>query len=274
MDDFIEDKQLKAKLREILTGWPLYREFRYSGMEGSTTLPPIISHHCHICGKEQWWDAEYQTSPRKSGFASMTYTCRNCGSARQYYYFYWNIESGKTNSLFIKIGQYPAQMAEPPRELAKQLDSDDLDFYKKALTCRNFSFGVGALTYLRRVVENRMNDLLDHIAQAATEAGFAQEQLKDLAQAKKSIRFDDKVTYAASILPPHLKPGGQNPIDLLHDLASEGLHARTEDDCLEIFDRSKIVFEYVFRQLKVHQEDKKTFAESLKSLAAKKAARV
>jgi hypothetical protein len=157
---------------------------------------------------------------------------------------------------FIKVGQYPAQMADPPTELAKQLDRDDLDFYKKALTSRNFSFGLGALAYLRRVVENRMDDLLELIAQAAAEARFAPDLLKELEQAKKSYRFDDKVTYAAKILPPHLKPGGQNPIDLLHDLASEGLHARSEDECLEIFDKSKIVFEYVFRQLKVHQEDK------------------
>lgn len=273
MDHFIEDKQVKAKLQEILASWPLYREYRYTGMDNVATLPPVISHYCYFCKKDQYWDQMNRGYDRKPGFFNEIYTCRNCKAATLHYYFFWGTESGKTNSLFFKVGQYPAHMAEPPAELAKQLDSDDLDFYKKALTCRNFSFGLGALAYLRRVVENRMDDLLDLIAQAAAEAGFAQELLKELAHAKKSIRFDDKVTYAAKILPPHLKPGGQNPIDLLHDLASEGLHARTEDECIEIFDTSKIVFEYVFRQLKVHQEDKKTFAESLKNLAAKKAAR-
>lgn len=273
MDYLADDKQLKAKLRDILTSWPLYREYRYTGADGITTLPPVISHYCYFCKKDQYWDAAYASAARKSGFSNEMYTCRNCKAALLHYYFFWSAEAGKTNSLFIKVGQYPAQMAEPPAELATQLDSDDLDFYKKALTSRNFSFGLAALAYLRRVVENRMDDLLDLIAQAAAEAGFAQDLLNELTQAKKSSRFDDKVTYAAKILPPHLKPGGQNPIDLLHDLASEGLHARTEDDCLEIFDKSKYVFEYVFRQLKVHDQEKKTFVDRLKGLAQKKAAR-
>jgi hypothetical protein len=274
MDYFTDAKQLKIKLHDILTGWPLYREYRYSGVEDAKTLPPIISHNCSFCRKDQFWDGQYPGYARKSGFAEETYTCRNCKGTTIRYYFYWGAEAGKTSALFIKIGQYPAQMAEPPAELGKQLDSDDLDLYKKALTCRNFSFGLGALGYLRRVVENRMNDLLELIAQAASEAGFAQDLLRELEAAKKSNRFDDKVTYAAKILPPHLKPGGQNPIDLLHDLASEGLHARSEDDCLEIFDKSKVVFEYVFRQLKVNQAEKKAFADSVKQLAEKKAARI
>lgn len=164
MDHFVEEKQLMAKLREILTSWPLYREFRYTGMETTGLLPAVISHHCYFCGKEQYWDAGSPNYRRKSGFNNETYTCRNCKDAELRYYFYWGAESGKTNALFIKVGQYPAQMAEPPAELAKQFDRDDLDFYKKALTCRNFSFGLGALAYLRRVVENRMDDLLELIA--------------------------------------------------------------------------------------------------------------
>ena len=58
-------------------------------------------------------------------------------------------------------------------------------------------------------------------------------------------------------------PGGVNPIDKLHDLASDGIHNRSEDECLEIFDRCKASFEYVFRELDVQIEDAKAYIASL-----------
>jgi len=176
----------------------------------------------------------------------------------------------KYSSFFSKIGQHPPLEERVAPELARQIDAENLDFYKKGLRCRNFNFGVGALAYLRRVVENRMNDILDRLCAAAAEAGFAADELKGLEDAKRSKRFDDKVAYAAKILPPYLKPGGQNPIDLLHDLASEGIHTKSDVECIEIFDRSRIALEYVLRELQVRKEDAKAFAESLRELAARK----
>jgi hypothetical protein len=38
--------------------------------------------------------------------------------------------------------------------------------------------------------------------------------------------------------------GSPNPIGSLYDLISDGLHERTEEECIEIFDRCKAAFEY------------------------------
>ena len=53
-----------------------------------------------------------------------------------------------------------------PDTLNKVLDKEDLSFYKNALRMRNYNLGIAAVAYLRRVVENKINDVLDVLAQA------------------------------------------------------------------------------------------------------------
>ena len=185
------------------------------------------------------------------------------------FYFYWNGQAN-TNCQFFKVGQYPPLEERIPPELEQQLKGDDLEFYKRALRCRNFNFGIAALAYLRRVVENRMNDLLDLIAAAAQQAEFGAEHFAELERVKTSRVFDDKVSYAAAILPPGLRPGGANPIDMLHDLASEGIHAFSDTECIDLFDQNRAVFEHVFIELKARETKDKTFGEVLHRLQRRK----
>lgn len=264
----LDDAELIERLREVLELWPLYRTFRYSGSTYGF-VPAEISLFCNNqkCNKEQLWHAEIYTGQQKSGFNQKEYKCKNCGENVTRYYFFW---TGKeSGSRFFKVGQYPPLLTEPPLRLAKKLSHADLDLYRKALTSRNNSYGLGALAYLRRVIENKMNDLLDLLRAAAEEEGAA-EELKVIGEVKASWRFDDKITYAAKALPKHLRPGGVNPLDALHDLASDGIHNRAEGECLEIFDRCKAAFEYVFRELQVQTEDAKAYMASLAAIGKKK----
>lgn len=267
----ISNEQLANKLKEILESWPLYREYRYAAANDNM-LPHEISYFCKNakCRKEQLWkkvtpktQTGFHIRLDKAGWASREYTCKNCDTNTIRFYYFWRANTD-TVSTFFKAGQYPSLQKEPPERLAKMLDEFDLDLYRKALTSRNNAYGLGALAYLRRIVENRMNDLLELLHQAAKNDASAAEELKKIEDVKKSWRFDDKIGYAARLLPKHLRPDGSNPIDQLHDLASEGIHHRTEDECLEIFDRCKTAFEYVFQNLDVQIEDAKAYIASLK----------
>jgi hypothetical protein len=122
------------------------------------------------------------------------------------------------------------------------------------------------LAYLPRVIENRTNDILDVLADIASSHDFAGEELAKIEDAKTSKRFDDKISYAAKLMPPHLRPGGKNPIDKLHDLASDGLHSKSEEECIQIFDRCRHVFAYVFSELRIGIDEKKKFLDGLKRL--------
>lgn len=262
------DAELRVKLREILESWPLYRQFQYAG-SAWTQLPKEIRLFCgsSVCGKEQQWQLggfARSTTNHKQDFSDITYVCRNCGIRTTRYFLFWGGEKAD-GGLVFKAGQYPPLVKEPPAELAAKLDKADLELYRKALTSRNNSYGIGAVAYLRRVIENKMNDLLDLLHQAAKEEPGAQAELQKIEEVKKSWRFDDKIGYAANALPKHLKPGGTNPLDRLHDLASEGMHHKSDDECLDIFDRCRGAFEYVFRQLVVEIEDARAYMADLTS---------
>jgi hypothetical protein len=172
----------------------------------------------------------------------------------------------KDGGSLAKVGQYPPLTERVPTALRKQLKEEDLGFYEKAIRLRNHGLGIASLAYLRRVVENRTNDMLDVLAEIASGCGFAGEELARIEGAKTSKRFDDKISYAAKLMPQHLRPGGQNPIDKLHDLASDGLHSKSEDECIQIFDRCRHVFEYVFSELRLGLDERKKFLEGLKQL--------
>ncbi len=279
MVDKLTDAELKEKLRNILETWPLYRELTYTGADDVRSLPQLISLYCPSCKKTQWWQFQqvkhyvglnqYIPQSDKTRFGCAEYQCRNCEIAQTWYFYFWFFDN-KRNSVLFKVGQYPPLEEHISPELERQLKGEDMDFYRKALRSRNFNYGLGALAYLRRVIENQMNDLLDMIAQAAREANVAAPALQRLEEVKASRRFDDKVTYAAGILPPSLRPGGRNPLDMLHDIASEGIHAKPDEECIEIFDKSRLALEYVLKNLQVGGAEAKAFVKELHELDRRK----
>jgi hypothetical protein len=145
----------------------------------------------------------------------------------------------------------PPLPIDPSPELAKALGSEDTELYKKALIDANFSHGIGAVAYFRRVLENKINVLLDLIAEAAKNAQVEHGVVKQLDDVKNGRVIEDRIKFAGKILPAHLKPGGHNPLDKLYAMASAGLHGESDEDCLSIFAEGKFVFEYLFKNLTV-----------------------
>jgi hypothetical protein len=278
----INKVQLEEQLKTLLETWPLYSRLDYRGAEDADKLPANIYLRCIRCKGVQRWTRPL-TNPRitsmnranvikhRGGFNSVEYTCANCPGPHSLvrFYFSWQYSADTKVGHFMKVGQWPPLDESVPDTLAGKLDQDDLDLYKKAIRLRNHNLGIGAVAYLRRVVENRINDILDALAEAAREHAFAAEELKTIEKVKAGHRFDDKIDYAAKLLPTHLRPAGKpNPIDKLHELTSAGLHSKTEAECVEIFDRVKTVFEYVFGNLRVQAEEARDFVKSLGGLVS------
>src|SRR5215472_13287011 len=118
------------------------------------------------CSQFTIWESEYsQAYFSHDTFHHLKYKCRNCGQNRIDYWILWTEDSNYI-SLFEKVGQHPPPSVDPPNELAKALGKEDAALYKKALTNGAYSFGIGALSYFRRVIENKVNDLLDLIHEA------------------------------------------------------------------------------------------------------------
>ncbi len=125
---------------------------------------------------------------------------------------------------------------------------------------------------MRRVVENRMNDMLEILHEAARVHNAPPEVLAPYEEAKRERRFSAKVEYAGDLLPRNLRPEGHpNPMAVLHELASDGLHAKSDEECVDIFDECRQTFEYVFGKMRVETEEAKSYVKGMAKLAEKRA---
>jgi len=266
---------LLDKLGELLVRGPLYRRFTYEeknchftnnqaeGHPRFSILPKELKMFCNDekCSQETWW----QTGSPAVHFGSSDrieerrYTCKNCGKNYQYYNFIWQ------EGMFIKVGQWPPLSIAVLPELTKALGREDADLYKKALINANFNHGLGAVAYFRRVLENKVNALLDLIAEAAANEQVGAYDLKRIEDVKTSHRVEDKIEVASQLLPASLKPGGHNPLDKLYTLASAGLHGESDEECLDIFSEARFVFEYLFKNLTVSNEEAREYIKRMSS---------
>ena len=72
------------------------------------------------------------------------------------------------------------------------------------------------------------------------------------------------------LLPTILRPNGVNPLGVLHSELSEGLHAESDESCLENASHIKSILIYLVNQIIQSKESAKGFTESMKSLLDKK----
>ncbi len=274
---------LVTKLGEVLESWPLYRAFNYEGdslhpdVSQSRepyhfgTLPTKIRLFCEgkDCQNVQLWGLDGSAEMRvPAQFGRRTYTCQNCGGYSVTYAFDWAIT--RDSGFFQKVGQAPPLAHIPPKELRRRLDDEDYGLYVKALDCRNFNYGLGAVAYMRRVVENKTNDLLDLILDTLRAEGTSTaEHVGEIEEIKKGIVYEKKLDIAQKLLPTRLVREGSNPIQNLHTLTSMGLHERSEDECINIFDQARVAFEYIFSQLEVERASAEEYVKTIRELNQK-----
>jgi hypothetical protein len=228
-------------------------------LTGSKISAPKIKLHCENCdgmlifssngSDENVYDDQWS-------WFHLYYTCRNCG----HYEIVFSLMSQRckrtSESVFaIKLGQSPPFAPRVSRRIW-QLIGDDKAFFEKALTCESSGFGIGAFTYYRRIVDNQWHRLLDEVIKVAEKTDpFV---IEILSKAKQESQFDKAVKLVNDAIPQSLRIERHNPITLLHNALSEGLHAKTDAECLEIARDIRLVLselaERIANALKDHAE--------------------
>jgi hypothetical protein len=103
--------------------------------------------------------------------------------------------------VYEKFGQYPAFEINPPKELAKALTPERLALYKKGKTSRHHGYGLGALVYFRRLVEDTTDELLDLLVTAMRDTGSDDAAVVPIIEAKAGRVFDEKVKIVGAASP-------------------------------------------------------------------------
>ncbi len=175
---------------------------------------------------------------RNNGLIEIEYQCtRNNSHAYHTYYF-------KAGDFFTKVGQFPsvADFQIPQAQAyRKVLDEEEYKEFTRAIGLSAHGVGIGSFVYLRRVFENLIEEA--HIkAQTENKSFSTDEYLK--------ARMDEKIKLVKDYLPEFLVENRS-----LYAILSTGIHALTEDECLQYFETVKIGIEQILDE-KIIQKEK------------------
>jgi hypothetical protein len=263
-----EKERVIALIRGFLEQHPLYASFRFkttfplaasysSEVWGySSAWPKSVTLRCERCKANTTWRLVEMS--KKGGpdvpfeFFDHNYLLRYiCGLCERESAAFWcsaGSDADRTNHVLRKQGQSPAWSIEPASAVAKALPLETVAFYKKGLICLSHNFGLAAVAYFRRVVEQVTGHILDLIGQTAKELGD-QATVVAIAEAQRSHQATDRLKFAADKLPANLRPGGRNPLADLYDAYSEGIHALDDDECLDVALAMRATLDFLLPQL-------------------------
>ena len=303
----VEDKKVGVAVKkaevtsneDFITKSPLFVSIKVDGFEP----PKRISFDCDSvgCGKGTTWYMVDDPLPLGKQDAtqgvvvdwnlkSVSYKCAKCGkSSLSVVYREMKTETRQikfrgdiapiplrtppqptTKKVIVqvmKVGQYPEPSIVIPEALEKNLGKDSATLYRKALICRKGGYGLAAAGYIRRVVEDKTNELIEVVAKLAESEGVEANVVASIRAVGNSADYtpyEEKLKIASAVYPDSLKAGSINPLQVLFKLVSEGIHSKSEEECIKIAEETDEVFQYVFTNLKAQMEVKKAFLEKVK----------
>jgi hypothetical protein len=160
---------------------------------------------------------------------SVQFVCTRCQGYR-YSFMYLVSDDGTSIS---KVGQFPRFSILPTEEVRRALGRYAED-YRKGMANESSGFGVGAFAYYRRIVENVIGDLLAQIEELIAEDAERERYHGLLDNVQGSQSAQGRIEAVKDALPATLRPGGWNPLDVLYDALSLGLHAESDEFCLDM----------------------------------------
>jgi len=195
--------------------------------------------------------------------------CQSCGATlsfliRRFSDKPWSEVKEGLSIYLQKIGQYPAYDIRPDKEIQKYLSDDDLELFKKGLVCLSSSYGVGAFAYFRRVVENEIKRIVKDISQLEFDGVL---KVREAYQTfEQNHQMANLIAVAIEYLPTSLKIGSENPLGLIYQQLSVGLHNLPEEECLDRADSINTLFTFFIKKINEEKFASTDVAEAIKKL--------
>ncbi len=257
---------------KFLETFPLYRKFHTEVPLWFEDIPrPPIKMHCNDCASVQtfnmtnaYWEHHSMRDDPCGEVLRVVYACAACKRNNRFFLLKFADDRGYV----MKVGQYPPWEIVPDKALSELL-GDHQDYYKKGLVCESQGYGIGAYAYYRRIIEAIIDSLLDSIADLIPESE-KQQYIEALNKTKETIIAQEKIELVKDLLPEILRPDGMNPLNLLHSTLSEGLHAKTDEECLEIAGSIRDILVFLVNQILQTKESSKKFTIRMRKLLDKK----
>lgn len=209
-------------------------------------------------------------SERGFSFFYITYSCSNCQKHERVYSIAARKHEKNDSGVAYKFGELPPYGPPTSAKLIK-LIGPDRDTFLKGRRCENQGLGIGAFIYYRRVVENQKNRVFEEVKKVAEKVGAPQAALNALDSAIAETQFSKALDLAKEGIPESLLINGHNPMKLLHSALSDGVHARTDEECMEIATSVRIVLADLSERLSQALKEEAELRHALATLMKNKA---
>ncbi len=254
---------------EFLERFPLYRKYEKQFYDTLDRLEKVAVHmDCPACRTMQTFVManEYHEGYPYANFepagttCHLRYICTSCRRGQRHFY----VQFGPKAEYVLKVGQYPPWNVDLDRNLEQALGAWS-ELYKKGLICESQSYGIGAFAYYRRIVEQVIDQLLDDISDLIPASDRANYDTA-LAKTKATKVAQEKIALVKDLLPPILRPERMNPLGVLHDALSAGLHAGTDDECAALAAEVREVLVFLVGQVVATRASAESFTASMRRL--------
>ncbi|MFN0139489.1 MAG: hypothetical protein ACKVQW_05305 [Pyrinomonadaceae bacterium] len=202
----------------------------------------------------------------------LVYVCRDCGIEKKTYCLLSRIKDEHGNGEILKVGEFPELHIEVPNYLPKLL-GEEWPYFVKGLKCEKQGFGIAAMSYYRRVVENQKGRMFESMAVAAEKLQLTSEVVETLRAASSERNFETAISMVKDHIPESFKVNGHNPMRILYSTLSKHLHEESDEESLSIAHDIRIVLQDMSQRIKDALRDDAEARASLTNLMKARSAR-
>lgn len=178
-----------------------------------------------------------ENTPRRCSkglvFEELDYECKNCKRDNETTkrFCLAVIGDGPTGAV-QKIGEYPAYSPVTSRKVYDLIGENHREMFLQGRRAELRGLGIGAFAYYRRIVDDQKDLIIDQLEKVAKRLGISPEVLNLFASAKAEDQFTKAIGQIKDALPPALFISGHNPLTILYDVLSDGIHDLSDEECL------------------------------------------
>jgi hypothetical protein len=271
MEELLQDVPLHSpRTIEVLFSQPQF---------GNIAYPSEIWVHCehqNCGGVRRHIKREDKKFQREENFyCFVAYGCTNCAEYGKI--FAIKVEQtaeDDANGVCTKIYQEPPFGQPIPKRLFHIIGEANREYFLQARRAIARGLGVGAYSYYRRIVENTKFDLVGSVLEVAQATNASTAQIELLRKAQSETQFSKAISVLldVSAIPAVLLIDGHNPLSLLHDLLSEGIHQLSDRECLERSQEAEVVLCEIADRMQIAMTERKTVKGAITSILNRKAA--
>jgi hypothetical protein len=261
-----EQRKLRNEsIKSFLETAPLHRKYTLLVDIDKTTFLPIQM-NCPGCKMETTHTySEGNSDIKTSQISTLATRYQNqvYASENVTYKLSFNCQRCSLNSYFFmvtffdkkmaKTGQYPSMDINVPHDIEQKLGASLAIHYKKGKTCYAHGLGIAAMAYYRRVIEDKVAALLVEIEELVPEED-RHKYLEAIKDVKDLHSFESKASLIYEAMPAVLRPKGNNYLKMLFGKVSEGLHSKSDEDCLKISEQVSELLEVIIHTLNQQAE--------------------